>query len=184
MDKIIEVNPDFKTVCKDIDNPGISYYGRQDVSQVEVEEATALLSEDYKNIMDLQPGSQVIPDGYVNTKDGDVTANDILLDKVGYANGKKVVGLIRKYDTTSIFKDSYSDLSLETLTTDKGADNYLKIKNIVQPTSVGQNCLIESGKFALDVNIPQDILAIFLGITPEKIRFGETILGVRGTYKG
>lgn len=184
LDKFGELNPDISTACKHLDLPAISCYGREDVSQEEISSAINVLAEDYKNIKDLEPGSKVIPDGYINTNDSTATENDILRDKTAYVNGNKVTGTIDKYDKLTEFKDSYSDLSLETITTNTKTDNYFKIKSNLKPGLDGKNCLIESGNFNLDINIPQDILATFLGITPEKIKFGETILGIRGTYNG
>ena len=44
--------------------------------------------------------------------------------------------------------------------------------------------MITSGQYKEELNIPIDVLAQFLGVRPEIIKYNEVILGVRGTYKG
>lgn len=182
--KIGELYPDVTKSCTDLDYPAIYDYGRSDASQDEVQATSDLLAFDYTQIKDLEPGSAVIPDGYMNTKSGTATANDILRGKIAYVNGKEITGEIDPVEQIAIYKDSYSDISLVTESQTSGTRTYLKIKSTPILSTEGNNVLVTSGTYKEELNIPIDVLAQFLGITPDIIKYGETILGVTGRYKG
>lgn len=184
LNKFSELYPDIATACQHIDHPAIYDYGRSDATQAEIQKTSDLLAQDYRQIKDLQPGSSVIPEGYMNTKSGTCTANDILQGKVAYSNGKELTGTVKTVDKIAIYKDSYSDVSLVTEQQTTGTKTFLKIKSVPQLANDGDNVMVTSGTFKEEVNIPIDVLAQFLGVKPEIIKYNEVILGVRGTYKG
>lgn len=184
LNKFSELYPDIATACQHIDNPAIYDYGRSDATQAEIQKTSDLLAQDYRQIKDLQPGSSVIPEGYMNTKSGTCTANDILQGKIAYSNGKELTGTVKTVDKIAIYKDSYSDVSLVTEQQTTGTKTFLKIKSVPQLANDGDNVMVTSGTFKEEVNIPIDVLAQFLGVKPEIIKYNEVILGVRGTYKG
>lgn len=184
LNKFSELYPDIATACQHIDHPAIYDYGRSDATQAEIQKTSDLLAQDYRQIKDLQPGSSVIPEGYMNTKGGTCTANDILQGKIAYSNGKELTGTVKTVDKIAIYKDSYSDVSLVTEQQTTGTKTFLKIKSVPQLANDGDNVMVTSGIFKEEVNIPIDVLAQFLGVKPEIIKYNEVILGVRGTYKG
>ena len=166
------------------DNPAIYDYGRSDATQAQVQKTSDLLAKDYRQIKDLEPGSKVIPEGYIKKKNGTATSNDLLLGKVAYSNGKELTGTVKEINKISIYKDSYSDISLVTEQQTGGSKTFLKIKSTPQLGNDGDHVMITSGQYKEELNIPIDVLAQFLGVRPEIIKYNEVILGVRGTYKG
>lgn len=184
LNKFSELYPDIEEACTHIDNPAIYDYGRSDATQAEVQKTSDLLAQDYRQIKDLEPGSKVIPEGYMNTKNGTATSNDLLLGKIAYSNGKELTGTVKEINKISIYKDSYSDISLVTEQQTSGSKTFLKIKSTPQLGNDGDHIMITSGQYKEELNIPIDVLAQFLGVRPEIIKYNEVILGVRGTYKG
>lgn len=51
LDKFALKYPDLKDACEHLKSPGIYYYGRNDVSQTEVDQATALLTDDANKLI-------------------------------------------------------------------------------------------------------------------------------------
>ena len=170
LNKFSELYPDIATACQHIDHPAIYDYGRSDATQAEIQKTSDLLAQDYRQIKDLQPGSSVIPEGYMNTKGGTCTANDILQGKIAYSNGKELTGTVKTVDKIAIYKDSYSDVSLVTEQQTTGTKTFLKIKSVPQLANDGDNVMVTSGIFKEEVNIPIDVLAQFLGVKPEIIK--------------
>lgn len=160
------------------------YIGDSHASQALVDEAVAILGVDYANIKDLDPGERIIPPGYMNTQDGTATNNDLLQGKIAYSNGAKLTGTIEKINSYPVFKDTYSDFSWEYLTHNSRNVKCLSIDNTYTPGTTGKNYVIKSGEFTSKLSIPQDVLASYLGLEPQNIREGVTILGVTGTYRG
>lgn len=104
----------------------------------------------------------------IDTSDATVTADDITMNKVAYAKGQKVVG------TLPLFPNS------RTFTVDGGVTNDTENNRI-------QISTINSTKQTLDRNLNMEFngeysdVANAVGLTPEKLVKGNTILGVEGT---
>lgn len=108
----------------------------------------------------LQPG--------INTSDATATAEDISLNKTAYANGQKITGSL------PLFPNS------RTFTVDGGVTNDTENNRI-------QISTINSTKQTLDRNLNMEFngeysdVANAVGLTPEKLVKGNTILNVEGT---
>ena len=108
----------------------------------------------------LQPG--------INTSDATATAEDISLNKTAYANGQKITGSL------PLFPNS------RTFTVDGGVTNDAENNRI-------QISTINSTKQTLDSNLNMEFngaysdVANAVGLTPEKLVKGNTVLGVEGT---
>lgn len=104
----------------------------------------------------------------IDTSDATVTADDITMNKVAYAKGQKVVG------TLPLFPNS------RTFTVDGGVTNDTENNRI-------QISTINSTKQTLDRNLNMEFngeysdVANAVGLTPEKLVKGNTILNVEGT---
>ena len=181
LDKISEILPDLHQTTEDLKDPAILDYKKADVSQEKVNQDIAILRQDYLAIKDLDPFNPIIPQGYVYTGDGTITANDIVKDKIGYSQGERIIGTMEPISSISTTKTSYSDFTLYTDSSDR---QYLRVISNPIVGQPNENKYVSSGQLLDTLNIPIDILAQYFGVTSEKIKYGETILGVTGTYTG
>lgn len=107
----------------------------------------------------------------INTSDATATAEDISLNKTAYANGQKITGSL------PLFPNS------RTFTVDGGITNDTENSRIQIHT-------INTTKQILDSNLNMEFngeyadVADAIGLTADKIKAGETILGITGTYTG
>lgn len=181
LDKIAELLPDLRQTTEDLKDPAIIDYRRTDVSQERVNEDIALLRTDYLAIKDLDPLEPVIPDGYIYTGEGTITSGDVVKDKVAYSQGEKIIGTMDAVDNVVINKTTYSDFSVYA---DSSQRQYLRIVSNPNVGDPGTKKYLDSGQYTETMNIPLDILAQYFGITSEKIKQGEVIMGITGTYAG
>ena len=181
LDKIGEILPDVSQATDHLKDPAIMDYKNTYVSQAKVDEDTALLRTDYLAIKDLDPLSPVIPPDYIYTGEGTITANDVVKDKIGYSQGEEITGTMEELEEITITKTSYSDF---TTYTDGNNRQYLRITSNPNVGTPGTNKYISSGSLTEYMNIPVDILAAYFGLDASKIKYGETIMGIQGTYVG
>ena len=108
----------------------------------------------------------------LNTSDANAVANDITVNKTAYVNGVKVTGTLPLFPSSRTFTVDNGGVTLD------GDNNQLKISSI------------NSTKQILDSNVNMSFGATYsdvaaaIGLTAEKIKSGETILGITGTYTG
>ena len=55
LDKFAELYPPFKPACDDIKNIGIYVYGKSDADQIQVDDATLKLTQDYTDLLNVDP---------------------------------------------------------------------------------------------------------------------------------
>ena len=109
----------------------------------------------------------------LNTSDATATAENILIGKTAYVNGEKITGTME-------------DCSKTTLAMAPGSQEIVIIEDKITITgSAGNSGYIEAYSTKFDTNgIDISKMAEAAKITPDKIKKGETILGVTGTYEG
>ena len=118
----------------------------------------------------LQPG--------LDTSDADATAEDIRFGKYAYVDGQKIMGIVGSATGIHDLVVSEDNLELsDTGQSEEDQDLYLVAKGKSNPSVP----LIVEKNSDIKLSIKKDILASKIGLVPEKIVSGSTILGVEGT---
>ena len=107
-----------------------------------------------------------------DTTDANAVSSDIVSDKTAYVNGEKIIGNVQ--EVTTYIYDIYT-----------GAEFNLGGALLIK-SDIIENALYRPGSIK-GINLPTSKFAEFasvIGLTADKIKAGETILGITGTYTG
>lgn len=111
-------------------------------------------------------------DSGTDTSDATATAADIASGKTAYGATGKITGSLPLFPASRTFTVSDANVTLD------AADSEVQFSTI------------NSTKQILDANVPMTFagnysdVATAIGLTADKIKSGETILGITGTYTG
>ena len=119
------------------------------------------LTDILQQINDLPPA--------LDTSDATATSFDIAPNKTAYVNGEKITGNMHECENISA---TAGEVTLNEL------NNFVVGKN----TSALFSGYINTTEIYMD--LPYNLICNAVGLTSEKIKLGETILGVTGTYEG
>lgn len=144
------------------------------VVDITTECRTHILYSDIANFVNLTPekllvGNTILGVEGTATLDATATSFDIAPNKTAYVNGEKITGNMHEYENMST---TAGEVTLNE------PNNYVVGKN----TSALFSGYINTSEIYME--LPYNLICNAVGLTSEKIKLGETILGVTGTYEG
>ncbi len=111
----------------------------------------------------------------LDTSDGTATAGDLSKDKTAYVNGKKITGTLTTFTTPLTYTFYIGQCT--------GIDTADDLQQLKAYSKYDSDILIRSGvKSCMQLTYAE--IANAIGLTADKIKSGETVLGVTGTYTG
>lgn len=141
------------------------------LSQILQEKEQKIIPENIKSGVQIFDVVGTYEGSGIDTSDADAMASDITINKTAYVNGEKITG------TLPLFPNS------RTFTVDGGVTNDTENSKLTIST-------INTLKQTLDSNLNMEFSTSYsnaaqaIGLTADKIKSGETILGITGTYTG
>lgn len=147
---------------------------KTNLEQILQEKTEKIIPENIKKDISIFDVTGTLETG-IDTSDADATADDILSEKTAYVNGEKIIG------TIPISEDN-STYNLEDIEDISGIDT--SYYSVIQFLTTEKYRLYVKPDTKFYINVDKSILAQAIGLTADKIKAGETILGITGTYTG
>lgn len=116
-------------------------------------------------------------EGGTDTSDADATAEDIIQDKTAYVNGQKITG------TLSVSNPHFGCYSSSNITEGMG-NLFPDTPNLVIQSSPLTKRIYIVKNSTPSMAVQHSTLAEAIGLTADKIKKDEVILGITGTYEG
>ena len=171
---LVELNGQTITVApsttEKVINPEEGYNG---ITQVTVEAVTNnidtnIKQENIKKDVSILGITGTLEEG-VDTSDADATAANVEINKTAYVNGEKITGSLPLNNTTLVVDNA--EISLD------GENNKLEMNSTNSTKQIIDN------NVNMKFNANYSDVATTIGLTPDKIKRGETILNVEGNVQ-
>lgn len=147
------------------------YYNSLKVSAVTSAIDSNIIPENIKSGVSVLGVEGTLEEG-IDTSDATATASDIAIDKTAYINGEKITGTLPLFPNTRTFTVSNAGVTNNT------EDSTLDL------TTINTTKQILDSNVSMNFNADYSDVATAIGLTADKIKAGETILGITGTYTG
>ena len=144
------------------------YYDSIKVNAVTNEIDTNIKSENIKKDVSILGITGILEEG-VDTSDADAAAANIEINKTAYVNGEKITGSLPLNNTTLVVDNA--EISLD------GENNKLEMNSTNLTKQIIDN------NVSMKFNANYSDVATTIGLTPDKIKRGETILNVAGNVQ-
>lgn len=144
------------------------YYDSIKVNAVTNEIDTNIKSENIKKDISILGITGTLEEG-VDTSDADATAANVEINKTAYVNGEKITGSLPLNNTTLVVDNA--EISLD------GENNKLEMNSTNSTKQIIDN------NVNMKFNANYSDVATTIGLTPDKIKRGETILNVEGNVQ-
>lgn len=154
---------------------------KTNLDEILQEKQNKIIPENIKKDIQIFDVIGTLETGIDTSSDNPITANDVVQGKEGFVNGEKITGTI--YDhrgsepPTSFATQS---TSVEEITY-PGSDRPILQINFDIVSSIP--CVIDNTTKCNTIALGSTVAAA-IGLTADKIKAGETILGITGTYTG
>ena len=136
-------------------------------NQILEEKNTKLLPENIREGINVLGINGTLKDLAASTINGTITAQDVVFGKVAYSQGEEITG----------------ELPVETSLSVENADVWTDDLNVTfKITNTTLKAIEANGEIM--ISAPHSAVAEAIGLTSEKIKNGETIIGVTGIYTG
>lgn len=143
------------------------------IKNILAEKITKIKPENIKKDVTIFNITGTLEEG-VDTSDADATTNDIAKNKTAYVNGTKIIGKVPTINANAA--SSYMDASNMTIT-DKPQFNMLDCYFTFTSDVLHRKNSKEQ------LNLFYDKIINAIGLSADKIKKGETVLGITGTYQ-
>lgn len=140
-----------------------------------------LIPENIKKDISIFDVTGTLETGIDTSSDNPITADDVVQGKEGFVNGEKITGSLYKYPDTFTVTANHERTSVKL-----DQDPVMQTPSInisIQESSFINTVAMDKWK-GEDIYVSYDNLVSIIGLTPEKIKAKETILGITGTYQG
>lgn len=146
---------------------------KTNLDEILQEKQNKIIPENIKKDIQIFDVTGTLETGIDTSSDNPITANDVVQGKEGFVNGEKITGtLIDRRNSEVVGINTVSNIKVDVA----GTIMIISTKqfaNIVADSST---------KFNVSIEMSQ--MAEAIGLTADKIKSGETILGITGTYTG
>ena len=140
-----------------------------------------LIPENIKKDISIFDVTGTLETGMDTSSDNPITTDDVVQGKEGFVNGEKIIGSLYKYPDTFTVTANHERTSVKL-----DQDPVMQTPSInisIQESSFIDTVAMDKWK-GEDIYVSYDNLVSTIGLTPEKIKAKETILGITGTYQG